>query len=332
MMSNSQFETVDKVYRLSVLWLAILFIPRQVPAWGQDAAATDPPLQRYLLVASEGLYVVEPDGSCSWSYNPEPYKGQGWVAYDDLVYDGWALPNHRFLIATHRYVREVDQDKKILWEYRVQGTTEVKACVPLPNGRVAVLNSQEQAILELESGSGKVLGRIPVPAKGTDHTRYNALRATSDGHYLVALRAEKRFIEVSREGQELSSFPVPGLPVMAQRLSSGETICTGEFGLIRFDASGKNVWSFTRENAAPHFPLIYAAGVLELRGGRLLVANSDWHYKDKDQNHVQAFVINSRKELEWTLPASAFGMWKRSETEPRTGFVEHRVCLIQPLP
>ena len=34
---------------------------------------------------SEGLYVVEPDGRCSCSYNPEPYKGQGWVEYDDLL-------------------------------------------------------------------------------------------------------------------------------------------------------------------------------------------------------------------------------------------------------
>ena len=33
-------------------------------------------LGRFLLVASEGLYLVESDGSCSWSYHPEPYGQQ----------------------------------------------------------------------------------------------------------------------------------------------------------------------------------------------------------------------------------------------------------------
>ena len=101
------------------------------------------------------------------------------------------LPTNCARPPAHRYVREIDREKRAVWEYRVQGTTDVKTCVPLPDGNVAVLNSQEQAILELESGTGKVLCRIAVPAKGSDHTRYNLLRRASNGNYLVALRDEK---------------------------------------------------------------------------------------------------------------------------------------------
>lgn len=290
------------------------------------------PLGRYLLVASEGLYVVEPDGSCSWSYNPEPYKGQGWVEYDDLVYDGCALPDDRFLFATHRYVREVDRHGKTIWEYRVKGTAEVKACVPLPDGGVAIQNSEEQAILELERGTGKILHRVPVPAKGTNHTRYNSMRLTPDGHYLIALRAENRFLEITRDGKTIKSFPVDGLPCYIQRLARGDTLCTGEFGLVRFNRAGEKVWSFSRKDASPQFPIIYATGIHAFADGRWLISNSDWHYLEKDQNRVQAFVIDADKNITWKLPATAFGAWKKSETEPRTGFVEHRVCLIQPLP
>lgn len=57
----------------------------------------------------------------------------------------------------------------------------------------------------------------------------------------------------------------------------------------------------------------------------------DWHYLEKNQNRVQAFVIDADRNITWTMPATAFGAWKKSETEPHTGFVEHRVCLIQPL-
>ena len=196
---------------------------------------------------------------------------------------------------------------------------------------LAVLTMHEQVFAQgknVAPGDSVLRRFLLVASEGL----YNALRTTPDGHYLVALRAEERFVEVSRAGNELLSFPVSGLPVMAQRLSNGDTLCTGGFGLVRFDKTGKNVWSFTKEDAAPHFPLIYAAGVFELPNKQLLVANSDWHFMDKDQNRVQAFVINTEKSIEWTLPASAFGSWKRSETEPRTGFLEHRVCLVQPLP
>lgn len=288
-------------------------------------------LGRYFLVASEGLYVVEPDGRCSWSYNPTPYQGQGWVEYDDLVYDGWALPNDRFLYSTHRYVREVDRNKRTVWEYRVKGSAEVKTCVPLRDGRVAVLNSQEQAIVKLESGTGKVLHTIPLPAKGNNHTRYNLMRLTPKGNYLVALREENRFIEVTPAGETVHSFSVPSLPVMAQRLGDGSTLCSGKFGLIKFDPAGDEVWSFTVADAAPHFPLIIAAGFVELVDHRLIVVNSDWHYLKKDDNRVQVFGLDFDKKVFWSIPAAAFQPWKRSEVEPHTGFIEHRSMVVQPL-
>lgn len=293
-------------------------------------AGSPAPLGRFLLVASEGLYVVEPDGKPSWTYHPEPYRGQGWVAYDDLIYDGWALPNGRFLYATHRYVREVDRDKRTVWEYRVKGKTEVKTCVPLPNGRVAVLNSEEQAILELESGTGKVLHRIALPAEGNDHTRYNSMRRTPDGNYLVALRKEERFVEVTRKGEIVRSFAVSGLPIVAQRLEDGSTLASGGFGVVRFDRAGTKTWTFTKADSS--FPLIYASGATQLSGGRILVANSDWHYANKGDNRVQVFVVDQAKKVSFTIESAAFDGWKKGEVEPRTGFTEHRVCLVQPLP
>jgi hypothetical protein len=304
---------------------------QDIAAQGRARATPAFSLGRYFLVASEGLYLVEPDGQCSWSYNPTTYQGQGWVEYDDLVYDGWALSNDRFLYAAHRYAREVDRNKQTVWEYRVKGTAEVKSCVPLSNGRVAVLNSQDQSILELESGTGKVLHTIPLPAKGNNHTRYNSLRLTPQGNYLVALRAENRFVEISPAGKTLQSFPVPGLPVMAQRLLDGSTLCSGKFGLIKFDPAGRQTWSFTVADAAPHFPLIIAAGFVELTDHRLLVVNSDWHYLKKDDNRVQLFALDSDKKISWSLSSTAFQQWKRSELEPQTGFVEHRCMVVQPL-
>ncbi len=288
-------------------------------------------LGRFLLVASEGLYLVESDGSCSWSYHPAPYGQQVKAMEDDIIYDGWALPNGHYLFSTHRYIREIDRDKRTVWEYRLTAPAEVKSGVPLPNGRIAALNSQEQAILELEPGTGKVLHRIPVPAKGTDHTRYMLMRRTPEGTYLVALRNEQRLVEVTPAGEMLHWFSTADMPVMAQRLADGSTIGSGRFGLVKLDGAWKNTWSFTRADAAPYFPLLITWGVTELPDHLLVVANSDWHLAKKDENRVQFFAVDSAKQVSWTLPATAFKDWKRSETEPRTGLIEHRSVLVQPL-
>lgn len=293
------------------------------------AGATHGP-GRFLLVSADGLYVVEPDGKCSWSYTVPPLNGQNAGTFDDLVYDGWELPNGNYLYSAHRYAREVDRAKRTVWEYRVQGLAEVKSAIPLPNGRVAVLNSEEQAIFELESG--KVVHRIPLPAKGTLHTRYNLLRRTPDGNYLAALRAENRFVEVDRAGRILHSYPVPSLPVVAERLRDGSTMTSGMFGLIQFDAEAKPQWTFTPEDAAPHFPLVIAAGVVELSRNSWLVVNSDWHYKKAGDNRVQVFTVDRAKKIGWTMPVRAFAGWKRGELEPRTGLTEHRSMVVQVLP
>lgn len=305
-------------------------------AWCEGAGVGKPDqkgIGRFLLVASEGLYIVESDGRCSWSFTVPPLNGQSPGEFDHLIYDGWALTNGNILFGTHRYVREIDRQKRTVWEYRVTGKNKVKTCVPLPNGRVAVLNSQDQAILELESGTGKVLHRIPVPAEGTLHTRYNLLRRTPEGNYLVALRAEERFVEVDSAGKVRRSLPVPSLPALAQTLSDGTILCSGRFGLIRFDGNGKKTWSFTPEDAAHHFPLLIAVGTVELSDDRFLVVNSDWHYQKPGENRVQLFITDSSKNISWTLPVTAFDGWKRGEIEPKTGLLEHRggvVHLLSP--
>jgi hypothetical protein len=286
------------------------------------------PLGRFLL-AGEGLYIVERDGSCSWSHTYERPQRMTLTQFDDLVSDGWVLPSGNILYAANRYVREIDRQRRTVWEHRVEGKAEVKTCVPLAEGRVAIMHSGEQAILELESGTGKVLHRIAVPAEGTEHTRYNLLRATPQGTYLVALRTENRFVEVTRDGDVVGSFKILSLPVVAVREPDGSTLCSARIEVTRFDSSGAKVWSYTRTDAEPEFPLIIAAGTATLSDGRIVVVNSDWHYPERDRNRVQMFAVDAQKRVSWFLPATAFAPWKQSWIEPKTGLVEHRCVVVQ---
>ena len=79
-------------------------------------------LGRYLLVASEGLYVVEANGRPSWSYHPAPYGQQVKAMEDDIIYDGFALPGD----APFRYyIREIDRESGPS-AYPVAAPVEVK--------------------------------------------------------------------------------------------------------------------------------------------------------------------------------------------------------------
>lgn len=324
-----------KSYRRRVFWLQMtaVFLSAIVAAVTLSAESSTNSRSvlpyRMLLVASEGLYVMERDGRCSWSYNVPPMNGIGAGEFDDLIYDGRVSPDGHLLYATHRYLREIDREGETVWEYRVTGSSEVKSFVLRPNGHVAVLHSGEQAILELERGTGQVLKRIPLPAKGSNHTRYNLLRLTPTDTYLVALRAEQRFVEVDRNGKVLESFSVPSLTVEAQRLSDGSMLCSGRFGVIRFDAAGQEIWSLAAEDVKDSLPMLLPCGVVPLTNGRMLVVNSDWHYKKKDANRVPLFIVDQNKRVEWMLDKAAFGPWKRSETDPHSGLKEHRCMVVQ---
>lgn len=318
--SLRNFSTSCTLFGLCIALICSFSVP-----W-VSAQETVPVIGRFLLVSAEGLYVVEADRSSSWSYKSAPYEHDGSTKYDDLLYDGWALPNGHFLFSAHKFAREIDREKRTVWEYRVGGTAEVKTCVPLPDGNVAVINSQEQAILELESGTGRILHRIAVPAKGTDHTRYNLVRRTPNGTYLVALRAEERIVEVDRDGKVLLSIPCPA--TVAQRLADGSTMVSG-IGLTKFDQTGKEIWSFRPADAAPAFQMLIGGGFVELPDNRILAVNSDWHYKAPGDNRVQLYIVGTDKKVSWTFSSENFDGWKRGEVEPRTKLIEHRCMMIQ---
>jgi hypothetical protein len=299
-------------------------------AWSADQRNPSP-LGRHLLVASEGLYMVEADGRASWSYQPAPERQPFRGMEDDLIYDGWVLSNGHYLYSTHRYVREIDAAKRTLWEYRVTAPAEVKSGVPLPNGRIGVLHSQEQAILEIEPGTGKVLHRIAVPAKGNDHTRYMLVRATPQGTFLVALREEARIVEVDSSGTVLHSLALPKMPVMALRLTDGSTVASGAFGLLKLNREWKEVWRYSSGANDLGFPLLIGWGILESPDRGLIVVNSDWHLPREGDNRVQVFALDPSNQVTWALSTTELGDWKHSDREPRTGLVEHRIVVVRPL-
>lgn len=281
-----------------------------------------------LLASAEGLSVFRRDGSMEFGYFPTvPKDGKPLTpAWGDMIYDAHRLPTGNYLCSSHHFVRELSRDGTLVWEYRVQAPVELKTCCPLPDGGVMTLDAERMEMVQLSDRGHRVSRRIPVPTlkSAAPHYRYNLLRRTSHGTFLIALRAEKAFIEVDEDGKELWRQTVPDLPVVAERLPDGNTLMSWRGGLLEANPSHEVVWQLTAADLKD-FPVVLFGGFHRFSNGNTLVANSDWHYRNPEENRVQLFEVTPEKRVVWTLESSAFSGKKPGSLEPRTGLVEHRI-------
>lgn len=283
-----------------------------------------------LLASGEGISVFDRSGAMSFGKFVVPVadgKG-GPTEWSDVVYDGWRLPSGNYLCSAHHWVREIAPDGKTVWEYRVEAPVELKACVPLPDGDVLTTDASTQELVRLNEG--RVVKRVPIPSsvKAAPHSRYNLLRRTPAGTLLLAMRAEKAFIELDESGNELWRHPVPDLPVVAERLANGHTLMAWRGGLLEVTPKHEVVWELKPEDIKD-FPVLIFGGFHRFENGNTLVANSDWHYHDAKETAVQLFEVTRDKKVVWKLGVESFAGKKPGSLEPKTGNIEQRLCGLQ---
>ena len=318
---------------LMMIASALAALPAGVDAAGNADAPGPAPQEGAIFIASaEGVSVFDRHGTMRFGHFVTSRQDgkPGPLEWDDMVYDGWKLPSGNYLCSSHRYVRELAPDGTVLWEYRVEAPSEIKSCVPLPNGDVMTEDATRMELVQITDQGRREVKRIPVPTvpEAKEHDRYNLLRRTPAGTFLLALRTEKAFVEVDETGNELWRHPVPDLPIVAERLADGNTLMSWRGGLIEAAPDHTVVWELTAGDITD-FPVNIFGGFHRFENGNTLIANSDWHYKEPGQNRVQLFEVNREKEVVWTLTTDDFAGKKPGSLEPATGLVEQRIIGIQ---
>jgi hypothetical protein len=288
-----------------------------------------------LLASAEGVSVFDREGAMTFGqFSTTLVDGKpGALGWSDMIYDGSRLPSGNYLCSSHHFVRELAPDGKTLWEFRVKAPVELKTCVPLPNGDVMTVDADAMELVQLTDQGQRVAKRIPVPTdkKASPHNRYNLLRRTDAGTFLLALRTEKAFVEVDESGKELWRHAVPDLPVVAERLATGNTLMSWRGGLIEATPKHEVVWELKMADII-EFPVIIFGGFHRFENGNTLIANSDWHYKAAGENRLQVFEVTRDKRVVWKLGVDAFAGKKPGSLEPHSGLVEHRIIGLQWLP
>jgi len=299
---------------------------------GALQAPAAPDAGSIFVASAEGVSVFDRDGAMAFGHFVTSAKdgGPGPLEWDDMVYDGWKLPSGNYLFSSHRYVRELSAAGELLWEYRLEAPNELKTCVPLPNGDVMTVDASRMELVQITDHGKREVKRIPVPTapESQEHNRYNLLRRTAEGTFLLALRHEKAFIEVDENGKELWRHPVPDLPVVAERLANGNTLMSWKNGLIEAAPDHSVVWELNTADLTD-FPVTIFGGFHRFENGNTLIANSDWHYKEAGGNRVQLFEVDAKKQVVWKLTTDDFAGKKPGSLEPSTGMVEQRIIGIQ---
>lgn len=322
-------KSLHPVLHLCLLWT----IAPLAPVSAQERSSVLP--GSVLLASAEGVSVFEREGAMKFGqFSTSLVDGKpGALGWSDMIYDGWRLAAGNYLSSSHHFVRELTPDGKTVWEFRVKAPVELKTCVPLPNGDVMTVDADAMELVQLTDKGQRVAKRIPVPTdkKASPHNRYNLLRRTDAGTFLLALRAEKAFVEVDESGKELWRHAVPDLPVVAERLANGNTLMSWRGGMIEATPKHEVVWELKTADIT-EFPVIIFGGFHRFENGNTVIANSDWHYKAVGENRVQVFEVTRDKRVVWKLGVDAFVGKKPGSLEPHSGLVEQRIIGLQWLP
>jgi len=320
-------------FPLAFRFALVCLLAQLATAAAQEASRTAAVAPGSVLLASaDGVSVFDREGTMKFGQFTTSLKDgkPGPLGWSDMIYDGCRLPSGNYLCSSHHFVRELSPDGKTLWEFRVQAPVELKTCVPLPNGDVMTMDAAQMELVQLTDHGQRIAKRIPVPTdkKASPHNRYNLLRRTAAGTFLLALRAEKAFVEVDDSGRELWRHLVPDLPVAAERLANGNTLMSWLGGMIEAAPNHEIVWELKAADVT-EFPVIIFGGFHRFPNGNTLIANSDWHYKAAGENRVQVFEVTRDKKVVWKLGTDAFTGKKPGSLEPKTGNVEHRLIGLQ---
>jgi hypothetical protein len=253
------------------------------------------------------IALVNGTGAVEWEYPNEAGS----------MHDIQALPNGNVLYHNGTTVREVDREKKTVWEYvskpkeGYSGRVTVHAFERLPNGLTMIAESGNQRLIEVDKG-GKIAYVIPLtvdkPSPGSD-TRL--VRSVPGGGYLVAHEADGKVREYNRSGKvvweytlDLNGLPAaPGLTghgvnvFSAKRLANGNTLIGGGNNnrVLEVNQAGQIVWSVTSKDL-PGITLAWITTVDPLPNGNVIFGNSH-----AGPDNPQLIEVTRDKKVVWTF-------------------------------
>ncbi len=265
------------------------------------------------------LLLVLIASSMGWAAEPSPMKPMiyatehGIVGYDStgtrtfhletgaVSRDVWLLENGNILFpyyfkkgdrAGQGGVREVNPKGETVWEFDAKGWT--LSCQRLSDGNTLV-GAAGQCALLVVNPAGKMLNKIDVKMRTPHQHSLTMARQLENGHFLVAEETMKLVREYDPTGRVIWEFKTPFTPFSVVRLNSGNTLFSGQHGLIEVTPQKKIVWTLERSDV-PAMGVRWFTGIQVLPHSHVLICNAG--------GKIPFFEVNRAKEVVWQSPLS----------------------------
>ncbi len=275
---------------LLVLIAVSWFVPGSMRAGEARAADNGTPAHAFACADyTQGkVFLVGADGRVQWE-----------VAAPNCN-DLWVLPNGNLLFNTGHGVREVDRERRVVFEF--QSKSEIYACQRLTNGNTFVGECNAGRLLEV-APDGRIVKQVRLLPEGRDggHLYMRNARQLADGNYLVTHYGEQVVREYGPEGAVVATIPAKGGPHSAVRLPNGHTLITcgdmpGGSRVFEADRDGRVVWQ-VQGDELPGISLKFVAGVQRLSNGHTVIANWLGHGQFGKAPHL--LEITPDKRVAW---------------------------------
>ena len=239
-----------------------------------------------------------------------------WNAGKPGARDGYVLPEGNILVCWADEVREYDQDKNVVFDYkRNADDDELGTAVRLDNNRTLITESGKTPRLIEVDKSGEILISVPLePETDNIHMQTRMARKLVSGNYLVphllafAVKEYKPSGEVVKvfrtDLPEIGGKEAENWPFTAIRLKNGNTLVTLTHGnkVVEFDENGSVVWLVSNDDLKEH-PFQDPCGAQRLPNGNTVIAS----YGAKEG--IKLFEITMDKKMVWSYsghPAHEF--------------------------
>ncbi|MBT7170841.1 MAG: hypothetical protein HN909_03620 [Phycisphaerales bacterium] len=222
-----------------------------------------------------------------------------WQYKSSRVYDVHLLPSGNVLFTHDGGVTEVTPAKKVAFQYKTK--SEVFSCQRLANGNTLIAECTAERILEVDP-KGTIVKEIKTQSPSKGHKHMRCARKTAAGTYLVAHLGEQVIKEYDGDGKILKEFKTPWNCYEAHRRANGNTVATGESGMIEFDPDAKVVW----ERTAKDFGAVnmkWIAGMSIGADGRIVLANWLGHHQEYKGDPI--VMLSKDRKVIWSYKDKA---------------------------
>lgn len=255
---------------------------------------------------SRRMFIVR-NGEVTWSYDDPAGKGE--------ISDAILMKDGHILMAQQYSIREIDQDKNIVWEMDAPKGTEIHTIQPIgKNHIVYVRNGNPAKAIIAKIPEMTTVREFELPCdNGSVHGQFRNARLTSKGTLLVSNMAMGFVAEYDEYGKELNRWELFG-PWSASEIKGGNYIMVGRKGPVKeINKKGETVWEINTTD----FGVTQPQKAYRLKNGNTVISNwyNEWNKIPVDLSNppIQAIEISKDKKLVRTLKS-----WENPNLGPAT--------------